>query len=111
MKMLLAASAAACLAVICPDGIATAHAADLDDHYAYDDVDERYEPRVIVRERIIVREYIAPRRRHHVVVDHDDIDDDDVVIVRRPARYHVHDAWNDRRIIHGPGYRRVYYRD
>lgn len=114
MKPIMFASACALAALFA----IPANAADWHDR---EEVYERIvdEPRVVVRERIIIREYVVPGRQHHVDVDEheNEDDDDDVVVVRRaPRHHHVHryedgDDWRGQRVIYGPGYRRVYYRD
>lgn len=79
MKKFILASAFCALAALAPSA---GTAADLDDEFVgYESFEE---PLVVVRERVIVRRYVAPRR--HVIVDDDY--GDDVVVYRRPRRHY-----------------------
>lgn len=115
MKTLLLAVAACALAAIAPAASAADWHNDDDDDVYESGVDE---PRVIVRERIIIREYVTRPHRGRIAVEHEeDDDDDDVVVVRRSPRHHVDhryiadDDWPGPRVLRRRPHLRVYHHD
>lgn len=93
MKSSIVAALSLAFAAFAPGTVSAADYDDDDDDYAGETIIYD-EPVAVVRERVIVRRYVAPR--HYRPVDDDD-DDDDVVLYA-PRRHIEHRAWHEPRV-------------